>query len=43
MNKRLIKPAENNKEKEYTYRQMKGRYSKAEEYAKEYDIKFEEI
>lgn len=29
MNKRLIKPAENNKEKEYTYRQMKGRYSKA--------------
>ena len=29
MNERLIKPAENNIEKAYTYRQMKGRYSKA--------------
>ena len=29
MGERLIKPAENNIEKAYTYRQMKGRYSKA--------------
>lgn len=29
MNERLIKPAENNIEKAYTYRQMKGRYNKA--------------
>lgn len=29
MNERLIKPAENNIEKAYTYRQMKDRYNKA--------------